>query len=70
MVVGSSPVAVTIGFVLKTKYDADKMDLEKKIPDTTKLVKKSNYNAKISDLENKISSISGSVTTSTLTVNS
>ena len=60
----------TIGFVLKTKYDADKTDLEKKIPDTTKLVKKSNYNAKISDLENKISSISGSVTTSTLTVNS
>ena len=30
----------TNGFVLKTKYDADKTELEKKIPDTSKLVKK------------------------------
>ena len=28
------------GFVLKTKYDTDKSDLEKKIPDTSELVKK------------------------------
>ena len=27
-------------FVLNTKYDTDKSDLEKKIPDTNKLVKK------------------------------
>ena len=36
------------GFVLKTKYDTDKSDLEKKIPDTSELVKKLDYNAKIS----------------------
>ena len=54
-------------FALKTKYDADKKELEKKIPDTTKLLKKSDYNAKISDLENKIPSISALVTTSALT---
>ena len=28
------------GFVLKTKYDTDKSELEKKIPDTSRLVKK------------------------------
>ena len=57
----------TSGFVLKTKYDPDKTELEKKIPDTSGLVKKSNYNSKISELENKILSISGLVTTSALT---
>ena len=55
------------GFVLKTKYDADKTDLEKKIPNTNRLVKKSDYNAKISELEIKIPSISGLVTNSALT---
>ena len=30
----------TVGFVLKTKYDTDKSELEKKIPDTSGLVKK------------------------------
>ena len=39
----------------------------KKIPNTSRLVKKSDYNAKISELENKIPSISGLITTSTLT---
>ena len=29
----------TSGFVLKTKYDADKTKLEKKIPDTKEFVK-------------------------------
>ena len=51
----------TSGFVLKTKYDGDKTDLEKKF-----LILKSDYNAKISELENKIPSIRGLVTTSTL----
>ena len=37
----------TRGFVLKTTYDADKTELEKRILDTRKLVKKSDYNAKI-----------------------
>ena len=57
----------TSGFVLKTKYDADKTELEKKIPNTSRLVKKSDYNAKISELENKIPSISSLITTSALT---
>ena len=30
----------TSGFVLKTNYDADKKELENKIPDTSGLVKK------------------------------
>ena len=30
----------TSGFVLKTKYNADKSESEKKIPDTSGLVKK------------------------------
>ena len=30
----------TTGFVLKTTYDTDKSDLEKKIPDTSDLAKK------------------------------
>ena len=51
-------------FVFKTKYDADK---EKKVSNTSKLVKKSDYEAKISELENKIPSISGLATTFALT---
>ena len=30
----------TGGFILKTKYDGDKSEIEKKIPDTIRLVKK------------------------------
>ena len=37
-------------FVLKTKYQSDKEELEKKIPDVTDFVKK----AKFTDLENKV----------------
>ena len=37
----------TSGFVLKTKYNADKTELEKKIPDTSGFVKKTDYNTKI-----------------------
>ena len=36
----------TSGFVLKTKYETDKTELENKIPDTSGLVKKLDYNAK------------------------
>ena len=54
------------GFILKTKYDADKLELGKKIPDTN-LVKKSDYNTKISEIEGKILSISNLATTSVLT---
>ena len=34
----------TSDFVLKTKYNTEKTELEKKIPDTSGLVKKTNYN--------------------------
>ena len=59
----------TSGFVLKTKCNADKSELEKKIPDTRDLVKKTNHNNKITEIENKIPSISGLATTSALTAN-
>ena len=56
----------TSGFVLKTKNDADKTELEKKIHDTSKLVKKSDYNANVGEIEGKIPSISGLITISAL----
>ena len=57
----------TSGFLLKIKYDADKLELENKIPDTSNLVKKSDYNTKISEIEDKIPTISALATTSALT---
>ena len=57
----------TIRFVLKSKYTADKSDLEKKIPDSIGFAKETDYNAKITDKEAKIPSISGLATTSALT---
>ena len=64
----------TSGFVLKTKYNTVKSDLEKKISDADKkitdnsgLVKKTDYNANITEREGKISSISGLATTTALT---
>ena len=44
----------TSGFVLKTKYDADKSDLEKKILDIRELVKKQIIMSKITEVESKI----------------
>ena len=40
-------------FVLKIRYDTDNWDLEKKIPDTSGLIKKLNYNTKITEIEKK-----------------
>ena len=57
----------TSAFVLKTKYNIDKSELEKKIPDTSGLVKKKDYNAKITEIEGKIPSISGLATNTALT---
>ena len=37
----------TSGFVLKTNYDADKLELQNKIPDASGLVKKTDGNTKI-----------------------
>ena len=58
----------TSRFVLKTKYDADKLKLENKIPDTSGLVKKTNYNTKITELENKIPDISNLAAKTALTI--
>ena len=57
----------TSRFVLKTKYDTDKSELENKIPDTSGLVKKTNYHAKITELENKIPDVSNLATKTALT---
>ena len=57
----------TSGFVLKTKYDTDKSELENKIPDTSGLVKKTDYNTKITDIEGKIPDGSGLATKTALT---
>ena len=48
----------TSRFVLKTKYDTDKSELENKIPDTSGLVKKTDYNTKIAEIEGRIPDIS------------
>ena len=37
----------TSRFVLKTKYDTNKSELENKIPDTSGLAKKTDYNTEI-----------------------
>ena len=50
-------------FVLKTKYQADKAELEKKIPDLTKVVKKN----LLTELENKIPVVSSLATKTALT---
>ena len=55
------------GFVLKTKYDTDKSDLEKKIPDTNSLVKKTDLNANITNIESKIPNITNPAADSALT---
>ena len=57
----------TSGFVLKTKSDTDKSELENKIPDSIGLVKKTDYNTKITEIENKISDISNLATKTALT---
>ena len=57
----------TSRFVLKTNYDADKKELENKIPDTSGLVKKTDYIAKITEIESKIPSISGLAANAALT---
>ena len=53
----------TSTFVLKTKYQTDKTELEKKIPDVTDFVKKT----KLTELENKIPDVSSLATKTALT---
>ena len=53
----------TSDFVLKTKYDTDKTELEDKIPNVTDFVKE----AKLTELESKIPDISNLATKAALT---
>ena len=53
----------TTDFVLKTKYQTDKTDLENKLPNMTDFVKK----IKLTQLENKIPDISNLATKTALT---
>ena len=53
----------TSDFVLKTKYNTDKTELEKKIPDVTNFVKKT----KLTELENKILDVRNLATKTALT---
>ena len=53
----------TNDFVLKTKYQTEKTELEKKSPDVTDFVKK----AKLPELENKIPDVSSVATKTALT---
>ena len=53
----------TSDFVLKTKHNTDKTELEKKIPDVTDFVKKTNF----TELENKIPDVSSLATKTALT---
>ena len=57
----------TSGFVLKTKYDTDKSELENKTPDTSNLVKKTDYNTKIAEKEGKIPDVTNLATKTALT---
>ena len=52
----------TSDFVLKTKYNAGKTELEKKIPNMTDFVKK----AKLTELVNKIQDVSSLATKNAL----
>ena len=58
----------TIGFVLRTKFDTDKSELENKIPDTSGLVKNTDCDCKIAEIEGKIPDVSNLATKTALTV--
>ena len=53
--------------LLKTKYQADKIEIENKIPGTSSLVKKTNYNTNITEIENKFPDVSNLATKTALT---
>ena len=56
----------TSGFLLKTKYDTDKSEIENKITNTSDVVKKTDYNVKITEIDRKIPHVSSLATKSTL----
>ena len=57
----------TSDFVLKTKNDTDKSELENKIPDTSGLIKKTDYDAKITEIEDEIPDVTNLATKTALT---
>ena len=57
----------TSAFVLKTKYDTRKLELQNKIPHTSDLIKKAHYNTKITEIEDKIPDASSLATKTSLT---
>ena len=57
----------TSRFVLKTKYDSDKSEIENKIPNISGLVEKADYNTKITETENKIPDVNSLATKTALT---
>ena len=57
----------TSGYVLKTKYDTYKSELEYKIADTSGLVKRTDCNGKIPYIEGKIRDVSNLATKAALT---
>ena len=57
----------TSKFILKTKFDTDKSELENKILDISGLVKKTDYNTKIADIEGKIPNVTNLATKTALT---
>ena len=57
----------TSDLLLKTNYQKDKTELEKKIPDASGLVKKTDYNTIIAKIEDKIPDISNLATRAALT---
>ena len=57
----------TSGFVLKTKYDTDKSELENKIPDVSGLANETDCNNKITEIQGKIPDISNLATKTALT---
>ena len=62
----------TGGFLLKAQYNIDEWglkkinDANKRIPDTSGLIKKSDYNARITKIEGKIPSNAGLAATAAL----
>ena len=57
----------TNGFVLKTKYDTHKSELENNISDTSGLVKKTDFDTKIAEIESKIPDVTNLATKIALT---
>ena len=56
-----------MAFVLKSKHDTDKSEIENKIADTSCLAKKTDYNTKITEIKRKIPDVNSLATKTALT---